>query len=170
MKSRYGALHTIGTISVILAWVLLVLGVIAAISAWLGLRGLLNTLEVSAGIVPLTAALPPLLLGIIGFLQFYVLGKVLHLLVDLDDRTVGMTADLKKAQSGDAAEEISGELKRQATLIASTLESTQQIKEQVAGIEARLAPPPLVEAPQDVDEDGADEDSGDDGDEGEGGE
>jgi hypothetical protein len=144
MTRRYGTLYTIGTISVILAWVLLVLGVIAAIGAWIGLRGLLGSLDVNAGIVPISAALPPLLVGIIGFIQFYVLGKVLHLLVELDDTTrqLSTQAQASAGSSGDGGgSEISGELKRQAKLIADTLDSTRQLQDQVAALSQSLEPP-----------------------------
>jgi len=160
MKSRYGALHTIGTLAVILAWVLLALGVIAFLATWLGLGGLLRSLEVSAGAIPLTVALPGLLLGIIGFLQFYVLGKTLQLLVGLDDTTRGITADLKKVQPGDSAQEISGELNRQAKLISETVETTRQIKDQVANIETMLTP--AIPAPvEEVIEEIGDDEGGD---------
>lgn len=85
MTSRYGILRTIGWLSIALAVILLILGIGGAIFGW----SIVNNF-VSAGVglpssLLLVGALPPLLAGIWGFVWFFVVGKVLHLLVDLDD-------------------------------------------------------------------------------------
>lgn len=149
MKSRYQGLHFIGTLSLILAWVLLILAIIAAIGAFAALGGLRSVLAeyniTLPGALSWGAAIPALLWGLGSFLVFYSLGKTLHLLVDLDN-TTRLMAEKPEAQAtpvADANLEISGELKRQATLIASTLEATQGLQKQVAQLETKVAAPAL---------------------------
>lgn len=144
MKSRYNGLRTIGTLSLILAWVVLILGIILGIVSWLGLNAIQNTLNgfdlnVSLGPLPILGVLPGLLWGILGFLVYYAIGKVLHLLVDVDERTMQLNlAGQQPAVSDDAGAEVSGEMKRQAKLIAANLEATQDIQRQLTVIENRL--------------------------------
>lgn len=147
MKSRYQNLHRIGTLSLILAWVVLVLGILAAIGVWLGLNQVSSSLRTNfempngLGPAPLLAALPGLLAAVLVFLQFYIIGKVLHLLVDLEARSApsqqASPTVATPATSGDS--EISGELNRQAKLIASNLEATQAIQQQLASLQARTS-------------------------------
>ncbi|MEA3334607.1 MAG: hypothetical protein U9R25_01765 [Chloroflexota bacterium] len=141
MKSRYSTLRSIGTLALVAAWIILILGVIGAFATWFGLGGLARDLELP-GSVGFAAAIPVLLGGIFGFLQFYILGKVLHLLVDGDDTQQEILAATKNISiepaPDSAALEISGELKRQSKLIASTLESTEEIKTQVADLDTKV--------------------------------
>jgi hypothetical protein len=85
MTSRYGILRTFGWLSIALAVILLILGIVGAIWGWSTVSSF-----VSAGVglpasLSFAGALPPLLFGLWGFFQFFVIGKVLHLLVDMDD-------------------------------------------------------------------------------------
>ena len=145
MKSRYNGLRTIGTLSLILAWVVLILGIILGIVSWLGLNAIQNTLNgfdlnVSLGPLPILGVIPGLLWGILGFLVYYAIGKVLHLLVDVDERTMQLNqAGQQPVVSDDAGAEVSGEMKRQAKLIAANLEATQDIQRQLTVIENRLS-------------------------------
>lgn len=89
-------LRKIGTLSQILAWVLLVIGIIAAIALWSTLGGIAKSIAVIPGSIALVGAVPSLLFGIGNFLQFFVLGKVLHLLVDLGGTTQEISQELKR--------------------------------------------------------------------------
>jgi hypothetical protein len=88
------------------------------------------------------AAIPALLFGILSFIQFYIIGKVLHLLVDLDATTLDVQAKVQAPAASDgttdAGAEISGELKRQAKLIASNLEATQSLQQQIGSLQSRI--------------------------------
>lgn len=144
MKSRYNSLRTIGTLALILAWVILILGILAGVASWIGLRSVQNLLNgfdlnVSLGPLPILGVLPGLLWGILGFLVYYAIGKTLHLLVDVDERTIQLrqSAD-QPAVASDSLTEASGEMKRQAKLIAANLEATQDIQRQLASLESRL--------------------------------
>lgn len=149
MNSRYGSLRTIGTLSIILAWISLILGVIGALAVWFGVGGWLNAIAVLPGWIPLVGAVPALLWGIGGFLWLYATGKVLHLLVDVDERTMGISQGVGKLPTDSPPElEIAGELKRQAKLIASNLESTQALSQQVASLEEKLIATPALVAAQ----------------------
>lgn len=156
MKSRYSALRTIGTLALILAWVILILGVLAAIGSWIGLNNLLDAMNLQAGGVAFGGAIWILIVAILGFLQWYVLGKVLHLLVDVDDTTLGISQQVQEpVPTAQPGAEISGELKRQAQLIAANLETSQEIQQHVIALEdklvspatetAQLSPPEIVE-------------------------
>jgi hypothetical protein len=100
------------------------------------------------------AAIPALLFGILSFIQFYIIGKVLHLLVDLDATTLDVHQKVQtpaaSAGAADAGAEISGELKRQAKLIASNLEATQSLQQQIGSLQSRIggliAPPAAASA------------------------
>lgn len=154
MKSRYNALRTIGTLALILAWVVLILGIVAGIATWLGLSAVQNTLNgfdlnLNLGPLPILGVVPGLLWGILGFLIYYAIGKTLHLLVDLDERTLQLNAAVAQpAAADDSGSEMSGELKRQAKLISANLEATQDIQRQLAAIESKmgLAPAATVAA------------------------
>ena len=102
------------------------------------------------GVIGFTA-LPGLLFGFLGFIQFYIIGKVLHLLVDLDNTTLNVQEKVQSqsgpAASVDAGAEISGELKRQAKLIASNLEATQSLQQQIGSLQARAGSLPAPVAP-----------------------
>jgi hypothetical protein len=157
VKSRYRNLHRIGTLSLILAWIMLIVGILSTIGVFAGLSQVGNFVRENfdspggLGPVPLLAALPSLLIAILVFLQFYIIGKVLHLLVDLDERSAvdapAAQPALAAAPSTDAATDISGELNRQAKLIASNLEATQGLQQQIASLQSRLSgSPPSVPA------------------------
>ncbi len=45
MKSRYNGLRTIGTLALILAWVVLILGIVFGVATWLGLGAFQNALD-----------------------------------------------------------------------------------------------------------------------------
>ena len=65
----------------------------AGIATWLGLSAVQNTLNgfdlnLNLGPLPILGVVPGLLWGILGFLVYYAIGKTLHLLVDLDERTL----------------------------------------------------------------------------------
>ena len=147
MKSRYSALRTIGTLSLILAWVILILGVLAALGLWLGVSNLLTALIFQAGGIAIGGAIGVLIVAILGFLQWYVLGKVLHLLVGLDDAILDIERRIEEpVPVAQPSLEISGELKRQAQLIAANLETTQDIQQHIITLENRLENPPPATA------------------------
>lgn len=154
MKSRYQGLRGFGTLALIIAWILLILGILAGIGAWLGINSLTTALDVPNAGWSVFAAVPALLFGILSFIQFYIIGKVLHLLVDLDATTLDVhqkvQATAASAGETDAGAEISGELKRQAKLIASNLEATQSLQQQVGSLQSRIggliAPPAAASA------------------------
>lgn len=144
MKSRYNGLRTIGTLALILAWVVLILGIILGIASWLGLSAVQNALSsfdlnVNLGPLPILGVIPGLLWGILGFLVYYAIGKVLHLLVDVDERTMQLRLTEQPAAVDESGAEVSGEMKRQAKLIAANLEATQDIQRQLAAIEGKMA-------------------------------
>jgi hypothetical protein len=149
VKSRYQGLRGFGTLALIIAWILLILGILAGIGAWLGINSLTTALDVPNAGWSIFAAIPGLLFGLVGFIQLYIIGKVLHLLVDLDATTLDVQAKVQapaaSAGATDAGAEISGELKRQAKLIASNLEATQSLQQQIGSLQSRmggqLAPP-----------------------------
>jgi hypothetical protein len=136
VKSSFGVLRTLGTLSIVLAWVLLILGIAVALLAWFGisqiLSQLMNAIDLPEGLSaistlgPLAGLLPPLLWGIGGFLQFFVIGKVLHLLVALNDRSESMAQEIKRQASN------------QDALVAATLISP-----------AQATPPALADPPTD---------------------
>jgi hypothetical protein len=154
VKSRYQGLRGFGTLALIIAWILLILGILAGVGAWLGINSLTQALDVSGGGWSFFAAIPGLLFGIMGFIQFYIIGKVLHLLVDMDETILDVQqkvqAPAASAASTDAGAEISGELKRQAKLIASNLEATQGLQQQIGSLQSRIgalaAPAPMAAA------------------------
>jgi hypothetical protein len=154
VKSRYQGLRGFGTLALIIAWILLILGILAGIGAWLGINSLTTALDVPNAGWSIFAAVPALLFGILSFIQFYIIGKVLHLLVDLDATTLEVHQKVQTPSASDAAAdagaEISGELKRQAKLIASNLEATQSLQQQVGSLQSRIggliAPPAAASA------------------------
>ena len=145
MKSHYRNLHRIGTLSLVLAWIVLILGLLWTVAVWLGLsqfgKFLQTNFDQSVGPIPLIATLPTLFFVLLGFLQFYVIGKVLHLLVELDERTATAPAAPPAVvpAAPEAAPEISGELNRQSKLITSNLEATQALQQQVTSLMTRLS-------------------------------
>ena len=165
MKSRYQGLRGFGTLALIIAWILLILGILAGIGSWLGINSLTTALDVPNAGWSIFALVPGLLFGIVSFIQFYIIGKVLHLLVDLDATTLDVQDKVQtpagSAASTDAAAEISGDLKRQAKLIASNLEATQSLQQQVGSLQSRigglLAPAPAAVAVKAVAEEAASE-------------
>ncbi len=155
MKSRYQNLRRIGTLSLILAWIVLVLGILSALGVSLGLNQLGNSLRTNFDYQgffpsPILAALPGLLFAVLIFLQFYIIGKVLHLMVGLDERTLvaeqSTQLSATAAASPETSTEISGELNRQSKLIASNLEATQGLQQQFASLQARLSGAPAAPA------------------------
>ena len=155
MKSRYQNLRRIGTLSLILAWIVLVLGILSAIGVSLGLNQLGNLLRTNFDYQgffpsPILAALPGLLFAVPIFLQFYIIGKVLHLMVGLDERTLVAEQNTQVAATAVASPgadtDIPGELNRQAKLIASNLEATQGLQQQFASLQARLSGAPASTA------------------------
>lgn len=144
MKSRYQGLRAFGTLALIIAWLLLILGILAAVGTWLGISSLTRALEVQGGSGwSIAAALPSLLFGLFGFVQFYIIGKVLRLLVDLDETTLDVHEKVQQggtpAVAVDGGGDISGELKRSAKLIAANLEATQSLQQQVGSLDSRLS-------------------------------
>ncbi len=142
MKSRYQGLRGFGTLALVIAWILLILGVLAAIGTWLGIGSLATALTGQRVGWSIFAAIPGLLFAIMGFIQFYIIGKVLHLLVDLDATALDVQQKVQAPEgstaAGDGSTEISGELKRQSKLIASNLEATQSLQQQVGSLQARI--------------------------------
>jgi hypothetical protein len=65
--------------------ILLILGIGGALFGWSIVNNFVQAGVGLPGSLTLAGALPPLLIGLWGFFQFFVIGKVLHLLVDLDD-------------------------------------------------------------------------------------
>lgn len=150
MNSRYKGLRAIGTLALILGWLTLILGVLGAIGGWIGIRSVLTQLGATGSGWSIMAILPGLLIALLGFFQLYIVGKVLHLLVDLDSTTLDVQ---KKMQTpaftpmvGDGITDISGELKRQAKLIASNLEATQALQSQFGTLQSRLGSAPSAVA------------------------
>lgn len=95
MKSRFRVLQTLGTLSLVLAYILLILGIVAAFGAWAAVRGLGNSIDLP-GWVSVIGIVPPLLWGILGFLQFFIVGKVLQLLVGMDETTLNIAQELRQ--------------------------------------------------------------------------
>lgn len=118
MNSRYGSLRVLGTLCLILAWVVLVLGIAGSLGAWFGLGDFLDSISTGFRWVALFAAIPALLWGIGGFLWFFGIGKVLHLLVDLDERSLAMK------RSADEQLELAQETRR---LMGSVIPPTPSI-------------------------------------------
>lgn len=150
MKSRYQGLRVFGTLALIIAWVVLILGIVGMVGLWLGIQSLTRSLEIERASLPsLLGALPPLLFGILGFIQFYIIGKVLRLLVDVDENTLNLQPQagqpVSMAAAGGGNAEISGELKRSAKLIAANLEATQSLQQQVMSLHQRLGGLPASE-------------------------
>lgn len=150
MNSRYKGLRAIGTLALIVAWLTLILGILGVIGGWLGIRSILTQLGATGSGWSIMAILPGLLVALLGFFQLYIVGKVLHLLVDLDSTTLDVQ---KKMQTpaftpmvGDGITDISGELKRQAKLIASNLEATQALQTQLGTLQSRLSSAPTAVA------------------------
>lgn len=156
MKSRYQGLRAFGTLALIIAWIVLILGILAAIGTWLGISNVATQLTGQSAGWSIFAAIPGLLFAIMGFIQFYIIGKVLHLLVELDGTVLDVQDKVKTpaaAATSDAGAEISGELKRQAKLIASNLEATQSLQQQVGSLQSRIGglatpAPATVSAPE----------------------
>lgn len=148
MKSRYQGLRAFGTLALIIAWIILILGILAAVGTWLGINTLATELTGRSAGWSFFAAIPGLFFAIMGFIQFYIIGKVLHLLVDMDGTVLDVREKVQTpaaAAAGDGSGEISGELKRQAKLIASNLEATQSLQQQLGSLQSRiggLAAPP----------------------------
>lgn len=152
MKSRYQGLRVFGTLALIIAWVLLILGILAAVGTWLGINNLAQQLTGQQAGWSIFAAVPGLLFAILGFIQFYIVGKALHLLVDLDATTLDLQQTVQTpaaaAPASDVVGDISGELKRQAKLIASNLEATQALQQQLSSIQSRIgSAAPAIAAP-----------------------
>ena len=146
MKSRYQGLRAFGTLALIIAWIILILGILAAVGTWLGI----NALATEPVGWSFFAAIPGLLFAIMGFIQFYIIGKVLHLLVDMDGTVLDVHEKIQTpapAAASDGSGEIAGELKRQAKLIASNLEATQSLQQQIGSLQSRAgglaAPAPV---------------------------
>jgi hypothetical protein len=86
---KYGLLRAIGTILKVLAWIILVVGIVAAIAG-------LFSLGRSTGLtrfVALTGVIGAPLLSIIWFIQLYAFGSVLSLLIDIEESTRAMAAE-----------------------------------------------------------------------------
>lgn len=106
MKSRYGVLRTLGTLSIVWAVILLLLGITSGILGWWGLAQLLPAIDLPEGVGGAANAVAfaiPFLWGLAGFLQFFVIGKVLHLLVGLDDAAVSMSTELARQSANQQA-------------------------------------------------------------------
>ncbi|MER2598141.1 MAG: hypothetical protein ABTQ73_01305 [Caldilineales bacterium] len=143
MKSRYQGLRVLGTLALVLAWIILILGLLAAFGSWRAAQSVGDRLDLSTMTWAWLAVIPGLLLAIFGFIEFYIIGKVLHLLVGVDSTTLNVQQKLAMPAVADATPgggaEISGELKRQAKLIASNLEATQALQKQMASLSSRLS-------------------------------
>ncbi len=159
MKSRYQGLRGFGTLALVIAWLVLIVGILAAIGTWLGIDAVATQLTGQSVGWTFFLAVPGLLFAILGFILFFITGKVLHLLVDLDATALDVQQKVQgapAAASDDGGAEISGELKRQAKLIASNLEATQGLQQQIGSLQSRLgvsaapvaavAPPPPAPA------------------------
>ena len=154
MTSRYQSLRVFGTLAVIIAWVILIVGLLAAFGSWRAAQSVAAALEVSNTQMTWLAALPGILVAILGFIEFYAIGKVLHLLVDVDGATQDvqrkLSAPIVAESAPGAGAEISGELKRQAKLIASNLEATQALQKQISSLSTRLAAQAALPTPATV--------------------
>jgi hypothetical protein len=153
VKSRYQGLRAFGTLALIIAWIVLILGILAAVGTWLGINAVATELNWQSAGWSFFAAIPGLIFAIMGFIQFYIIGKVLHLLVDLDGTVLDVQDKVRapeaSAAANDSGAEISGELKRQAKLIASNLEATQSLQQQIGSLQSRIGslPAPAPASP-----------------------
>jgi len=86
---KYGLLRAIGTILKVLAWIILAVGIIAAVVGLFSLGGASGTLRY----VALTGVIGAPLLSTIWFIQLYAFGSVLCLLVDIEESTRAMAAE-----------------------------------------------------------------------------
>ncbi|RME49241.1 MAG: hypothetical protein D6791_01205 [Chloroflexi bacterium] len=100
---KYRDLRLIGGLLRILAWIVLVLGVIAAIGGAVALGGLLN-----AGFLPRLGIFLAILIatGIVNFFQLYILGTILHIAIDVESNTgasAANSAQLVRLMEGQAS-------------------------------------------------------------------
>ena len=86
---KYGLLRAIGTIMKVLAWIILVVGIVAAIVGLISLgssTGLTRSLAY-AGVIGAP------LLSIVWFVQLYAFGSILSLLIDIEESTRTMAVE-----------------------------------------------------------------------------
>ncbi len=86
---KYGLLRAIGTIMKVLAWIILVVGIVAAIVGLISLgssTGLTRSLAY-AGVIGAP------LLSIVWFVQLYAFGSILSLLIDIEESTRAMAVE-----------------------------------------------------------------------------
>ncbi len=81
---KYGLLRTIARVLKIIAWIVLAVGLIAAIVALTSMGGSADTL--TRALNGVLAVVGPLM-GIIWFLQLFALGSVISLLIDIEENT-----------------------------------------------------------------------------------
>ncbi len=84
---KYGFLRIVAFILKLLAWVALLGGVIGAIVAKTPLSNLLQSLDLSATWLPGAGTVGVLLICVIWFVQLFVFGSVLSLLIDIEENT-----------------------------------------------------------------------------------
>ncbi|NOZ48443.1 MAG: hypothetical protein GXP37_00150, partial [Chloroflexi bacterium] len=101
MNNNYNGLRSIGKILQVLSWIALVLGVIAAITAYSTLGNLLPNM---GGGARLGVALVVLLgFGVSNFFQLYIIGGLLGLFTDMAAHTVNQNAALDRLAKATAA-------------------------------------------------------------------
>ena len=86
---RYGALRTIASFLKILAWIAVVIGVIASLAAAVAARGWIPTLWALLGGLVATG---------VSFLLLYAYGEFIHLLIDIEQNTRDIAERLKQRE------------------------------------------------------------------------
>ena len=92
MDRRFTALRVIGTVFKILAWISLILGVIAAIGMLImgftlsGQEGLLG-LELGSSLAGIALFVVLLIVAVFGFLTLYAIGESVYLFLSIEENT-----------------------------------------------------------------------------------
>jgi hypothetical protein len=84
---KYGLLRVIATILKVLAWIVLVVGIVVAIFALLSVG---RTSGIVAQVVSYVGVIGAPLLCIVWFVQLYAFGSILSLLIDIEESTRAM--------------------------------------------------------------------------------
>jgi hypothetical protein len=116
VPKRFGVLRFFGTLLKVLAWIVLVLGIIGAIGAVVAGAGLIEDFLNQAGLTALTgrgaaggilAGIGILLAGLFYFLLLYVAGEALHMQLAVEENT-RLTAALLLRMHQDGQPESTG--------------------------------------------------------------
>jgi len=88
-KVRYGALRTIASFFKTLAWIAVVVGVIASVAVAVAARGWVHTLWAFLGGLVATG---------VSFLLLYAYGEFIYLFIDIEQNTRGIAERLKQRE------------------------------------------------------------------------